>query len=188
MIDLVQPTLALHRAAIPPRWRWIWRKSPGRSTPAPCRPRCSTRSGWHSLGQARHSRQHHPHAAAAQISRAQSGRKYLAVHARQPRLPVPRGHRRPLLPWPGTSWWRSILIRSSFRATAWASAPGANAVAFMTDLSERLANRVQLRRMRSAPMSMQSSGHSVRISITAKRLNFTRPKRLGPAATLRRRL
>ncbi len=35
------------------------------------------------LGQARNPRQHHPDAAAAQIAGTQSGRKHLAVHARQ---------------------------------------------------------------------------------------------------------
>ena len=53
------------------------------------------------LRQARHPRQHHPDAAAAQIARTQPGRKHLAVHARQlalqPRLPILRRHPRPLL-------------------------------------------------------------------------------------------
>jgi hypothetical protein len=48
-----------------------------------------------------HTTQHHPHRSAAQMRRAQSGGKRLAVHARQlaleSRLQILRGSRRPLL-------------------------------------------------------------------------------------------
>src|SRR5207253_3750666 len=65
--------------------------------------RAAARSGrLASLRQARHSRQHHPDAAAGQIARTQSDRKHLAVHTRQlalqPDIPVLRRYPRPLLP------------------------------------------------------------------------------------------
>src|SRR5438309_9546003 len=65
--------------------------------------RAAARSGrLASLRQARHSRQHHPDAAAGQIARTQSDRKHLAVHTRQLALqsdiPVLRRYPRPLLP------------------------------------------------------------------------------------------
>ena len=60
------------------------------------------------------------------------------------------------------------------------------ATAFITDLSERLANRVQLHRMRSRPMSRRPSGPSAQMSITAKRLNLTKQSQSGAAGTARR--
>ncbi len=79
--------------------------APGRNLPNGDlrRPRCSVaRSGRMApFGQARHPRQHHPAAAAAEIAGTQSGRKHLAVHARQlalqPYLPLLRRHPRALL-------------------------------------------------------------------------------------------
>src|ERR1700686_1654991 len=53
------------------------------------------------LEEAFHPRQHHALAVAAEITRAQSGREHLAIHARQlalePRLQILRRHPRPLL-------------------------------------------------------------------------------------------
>src|SRR4051795_2332664 len=54
------------------------------------------------FGQAPRAGQHHPPAAAAEMSRTQSGRERLAVPARelalQPDLPIPGRHPRSLLP------------------------------------------------------------------------------------------
>src|SRR3979411_1592335 len=85
------------------------RDLPNGDAGSPCR--CAARSGRMApLRQARHSCQHYPDAAAAKVARTQSGRKHLAVHARQlalqSRLPLLRRDPRALLlrlepaPWP----------------------------------------------------------------------------------------
>jgi hypothetical protein len=48
------------------------------------------------------------------------------------------------------------------------------ATAFITDLSERLANRCSYPQMRSRPTSRRQSGLSAQMLITAKSLNFTK--------------
>jgi hypothetical protein len=55
-------------------WLFIWRKSRLRWRPA-------GRMAW--LDKAPNPRQHHPLAVVAEVTRAQPGGKYLAVHARQ---------------------------------------------------------------------------------------------------------
>ena len=56
-----------------------------------------------------------------------------------------------------------------------------NAVAFMTDLSERLSNRVQISSDSLAPMWTRLNGLSARMWTTGRLLNFTMPSRSGRA-------
>ncbi len=88
------------RAATPPPWRCIWQRSPGRSNRYAVLLLDEAELAF--LRQTRHSRQHHPDAAAAQIARAQSDRNIWAVHARHRALhldiPILLKDIRPLLP------------------------------------------------------------------------------------------
>jgi IS1 family transposase len=59
---------------------------------------------------------------------------------------------------------------------------------FMTDLSERLSNRVQLHRMLLRPMWTLLNRLSAQISTTGRWLNFTKLNLSAPVATARRTL